>query len=123
MLKEKQIFFSATVQKSPMSIPARVMTEHQLDRVVYFILRGGTEAQREELHELLEHVLLDWHPILNRRHPRRMRDLIICAADYRFSDVQHLQSYQQVLQHVLGEKRRIAVRILHRSAEEGSRYE
>lgn len=102
------VFFSATVQKSPMSIPARVMTEHSLDRVVYFVLRGGTDEQRSALAEFLAQSLLTRVPLKRARN----REMWICRTHDGCNDAEHFDSYDSILRHVFGEKCRVRVRIL-----------
>lgn len=68
------VFFSATMQKSPASLPAQIMTEHSLDRVVYFVLRGGSDEQRSALADLLSVALLSRVPL--KRAARR--EMWIC---------------------------------------------
>ena len=108
--------FTTTSQKSSNSHVAQVMNDHELDRAVYFILRGGSDAQREELRELISSALIDWYPILNRRHPRRLRDIIICRAHDNVDDLQHIETYRSVLEYVLGKNCRITVRVVWRAA-------
>lgn len=102
---ENQIFFSATMQKSPLSIPARVMVELGLDRVVYFVLRGGTDDQRERLNAMLGASLIARVPLRRAR-----RQMLICRA-YDVGDNVHLYFYESLLQRVFGDKCRIRVRI------------
>lgn len=110
MLKEKQIFFSATVQKSPASLPAKIMTEHSLDRVVYFVLRGGTDEQRSALAELLSIALLSRVPLKRAR-----REMWVCRTHDCCNDMQHIESYNEVLCHVFGKNCRIVVRVCWRA--------
>lgn len=106
------VFFSATVQKSPMSIPARVMTEHSLDRVVYFVLRGGSDEQRAALAELLAQSLLTRVPLKRGRN----REMWICRTRNSESHAQHFEDYDTILQHIFGPTCRIRVHILLRIA-------
>ena len=111
MLNEKQIFFSATMQKSPASLPAKIMTEHSLDRVVYFVLRGGSDEQRSALADLLSHALLSRVPLKRAR-----REMWICRAERECNDAEHFASYETILQHVFGPTCRTRVRIMWRAA-------
>ena len=111
MLNEKQIFFSATMQKSPASLPAQIMTEHSLDRVVYFVLRGGSDEQRSALADLLSHALLSRVPLKRAR-----REMWICRAERECNDAEHFASYETILQHVFGPTCRTRVRIIWRAA-------
>ena len=111
MLNEKQIFFSATVQKSPASLPAQIMTEHNLDRVVYFVLRSGSNEQRDALEDLLSRALLSRVPLKRAR-----REMWICRAERECNDAAHLQDYDTILRYVFGSNCRVRVRIMWRAA-------
>ena len=111
MLNEKQIFFSATVQKSPASLPAQIMTEHSLDRVVYFVLRGGTDEQRDALEDLLSRALLERIPLKRAR-----REMWVCRTVDGANDAAHLQDYDTILRYVFGSNCRVRVRIMWRAA-------
>lgn len=104
---ENSVFFSATMQKSPMSIPARVMTEHSLDRVVYFVLRGGSDEQRSALADLLSHALLSRVPLKRAR-----REMWICRTHDCCNDEEHFETYENILRYVFGPKCRVRVRIM-----------
>ena len=105
----KQIYFSATMQKSPLSVPARVMEELNLDRVVYFVLRGGTDEQREALQDLIGNAV-----IARIALSRARRQMIICRTSDDINDAVTIDSYRAALEHVFGEHCRITVRILWR---------
>lgn len=106
------VFFSATVQKSPMSIPAKIMTEQGLDRVVYFVLRGGSDEQREALADMLCMTLIQRVPLRKAR-----REMWICRCQEGIATMPHLENYRAVLQHVFGEKCRIRVRVMWKEDE------
>lgn len=108
------VFFSASMQKSPMSIPARVMTEHGLDRVVYFVLRGGTDEQRSALADLLSIALLSRVPLKRAR-----REMWVCRTYDCCNDAEHFDSYDSILCHVFGEKCRVRVRIMWKGGYNG----
>lgn len=99
--------FLSTIEKSPLSKPAQVMSELGLTRVVYFVLRGGTEDQREKLHQLIYGNLVCRIPL--RRAGRQM---IICRTSDIFTDQAYLLFYRKTLQSVFGEKCRITVRVM-----------
>lgn len=101
------LFFSATMQKSPASLPAKIMTEHRLDRVVYFVLRGGSDKQRNQLADLLSAALLSRVPLKRAR-----REMWICRAHDCCNDMQHFDSYSELLRYVFGPKCRVRVRIM-----------
>lgn len=101
------------MQKSALSKPAQVMTELNLDRVAYFVLRGGTDDQRAYLHELLCDCLIVHLPLRRGRN----RQLLICRAELHLNDEQVLRSYQAVLTHVFGERCRITPRIMWRGGD------
>lgn len=110
-IMENSVFFSATVQKSPASLPAQIMTEHSLDRVVYFVLRGGSDEQRSALADLLSVALLSRVPLKRAR-----REMWICRAERECNDAEHFASYETILQHVFGPTCRTRVRIMWRAA-------
>lgn len=101
------VFFSATMQKSPASLPAQIMSEHSLDRVVFFVVRGGSDAQRSALADMLYMTLISRVPLRKAR-----REMWICRCREGVATMAHLEDYQAVLKHVFGEKCRIRVRIL-----------
>lgn len=109
---QNNIFFSATMQKSPASLPAQIMTEHSLDRVVYFVLRGGTDEQREALANMLRMTLITRIPLRKAR-----REMWICRCQEGITTMSHLDNYQAVLQHVFGDSCRIRVRVLWKEGE------
>ena len=108
---QNDFFFSATVQKSPASLPAQIMTEHSLDRVVYFVLRSGSNEQRDALEDLLSRALLERIPLKRAR-----REMWICRTDNGANDAEHFASYETILQHVFGPTCRTRVRIMWRAA-------
>lgn len=99
--------FLSIVEKSPLSKVAQVMSNLGLARVVYFVLRGGTDAQREELHQLIYGNLVCRIPLRRGR-----RQMIICRTSDIFTDRAYLQFYRKTLQSVFGDKCRIAVRVM-----------
>ena len=105
------IFFSATMQKSPASLPAQIMTEHGLDRVVYFVLRSGSNEQRDALEDLLSRALLERIPLKRAR-----REMWVCRTDNGANDAAHLQDYDTILRYVFGSNCRVRVRIIWRAA-------
>ncbi|MGN0235185.1 MAG: hypothetical protein ACI4BD_02570 [Paludibacteraceae bacterium] len=113
-MANQSFFFSATMQKSALSKPARVMNELNLDRVAYFVLRGGSDDQRAYLNELLGDSLIARLPLLRGRN----RQMLICRAELHLSDAQVLCSYQAVLTHVFGERCRITTRIMWRGGDQ-----
>ena len=108
---EDSVFFSATMQKSPASLPAQIMTEHSLDRVVYFVLRGGSDEQRSALADLLSVALLSRVPLKRAR-----REMWVCRTHDCCNDMQHIESYNEVLRHIFGDNCRIVVRVCWRAA-------
>ena len=98
------------MQKSALSKPAQVMTELNLDRVVYLVLRGGSDEQRAYLNELLSEVLIARLPLRRGRN----RQMLICRAELHLNDALVLHSSQAVLTHVFGEGCRIVPRIMWR---------
>ncbi|MCI5680652.1 MAG: hypothetical protein MR293_01575, partial [Bacteroidales bacterium] len=50
---ERGSCYLSIAEKSPLSKPAQIMAELGLRRVVWFVLRGGTDEQREYLHSLI----------------------------------------------------------------------
>lgn len=103
------VFFSATMQKSPLSIPARIMTEHNLDRVVYFVLRGGTVEQRLYLYEVLCDALIERVPLRRAR-----REMLVCRYKSGCTEAEHFDNYTALLRHVFGDKCRIRIRLAWR---------
>ncbi len=112
---DKNLIFTATMQKSSNSRVAQVMNSLNLDRAVYFVLRGGTDEQREALQELISAAVVARIPIHHRCHPKWRRQLIVCRTNDCINDVEHIDNYRAVLQHVFGEKCRIAVRVMWRT--------
>lgn len=111
--------FTATMQKSGNSKVAQVMNLLNLDRAVYFVLRGGTDEQRDELHELIRHAVVTRLPLHNDRHPRWRRQMIVCRCVNNINDLEHIETYRAVLQQVFGDKCRIAVRVVWRTVTKG----
>ena len=103
------------MQKSSDSRVAHLMNLLSLDRVVYFTLRGGTAAQREELGELINANVVARLPIQSRRHPHWRRQIIVCRTRDGVSDIRHISDYRAVLQHVFGPKCRVAPRVVERA--------
>lgn len=97
------------MQKSPLSVPARIMEELNLDRVVYFVLRGGTDEQREALQDLIGNAVITRIALSRAR-----RQMIICRTSDDINDAVTIDSYRAALEHVFGEHYRITVRILWR---------
>lgn len=95
------------MQKSPASLPAQIMTEQGLDRVVYFVLRGGTDEQRANLSEMLSRVLIERVPLRRAR-----REMWLCYYKSGCSEVEHYDNYDALLKHVFGPTCRIRVRIM-----------
>lgn len=102
--------------KSPASLPAKIMTELGLNKIVYFIVKDGTEDQRAYLHELIGSSVEACLPLRSQRHPRRRHQLWIVSARPSIGDVDLIASYNDVLRHVFGEHCRITVRICRRVA-------
>ncbi len=95
-----------------MSIPAQIMTEHNLDRVVYFVLRSGSNKQRDAMEDLLSRALLERIPLKRAR-----REMWVChTTGNGANDAAHLQDYDTILRYVFGSNCRVRVRIMWRAA-------
>lgn len=101
-------FFVSTVLKSALSIPAQVMQEKGLNRVVFFVLRGGAQLDRYYLYELLGDALIARVPLRIAR-----REMLVCVPATNCSDTAIIQSYNTLLQHVFGPSCRVRVRVLN----------
>ena len=99
--------YLSVAEKSPLSKPAQIMAELGLRRVVWFVLRGGTDEQREYLHSLIGHTVVCRLP-LSRAH----RQMIICRTADDFTNQAYIRFYRAVLRQVFGEKCRISVRVM-----------
>lgn len=98
--------YLSVAEKSALSKPAQIMRELGLRRVVWFVLRGGTDEQREYLHTLIGHTVICRLPLSCAR-----RQMIICRAYDAYTDMAHIRFYRAVLRQVFGEKCRISVRV------------
>ena len=103
--------YLSIAEKSPLSKPAQIMAELGLRRVVWFVLRGGTDEQREYLHSLIGHTVICRLP-LSRAH----RQMIICRTADDFTNPALIRFYRAVLRQVFGEQCRISVRVMQCNA-------
>lgn len=85
------------------------MTEHSLDRVVYFVLRGGTDEQRLYLHDVLRDALITRVPLRRAR-----REMWLCRYKSGCTEAEHFDNYDALLRHIFGDKCRIRVRLAWR---------
>ena len=108
---EQGTCYLSIAEKSPLSKPAQIMAELGLRRVVWFVLRGGTDEQREYLHSLIGHAVICRLP-LSRAH----RQMIICRTYEAYTDTALIRFYRAVLRQVFGEKCRISVRVMQCNA-------
>ena len=108
---ERGSCYLSIAEKSPLSKPAQIMAELRLRRVVWFVLRGGTDEQREYLHSLIGHTVICRLP-LSRAH----RQMIICRTYEAYTDTALIRFYRAVLRQVFGEKCRISVRVMQCNA-------
>lgn len=99
--------YVSVAEKSALSKPAQIMRELGLRRVVWFVLRGGTDAQREYLHTLIGGSVVCRLP-LSRAH----RQMIICRGYEAYTDTALIRFYRAVLRQVFGEQCRISVRVM-----------
>ena len=109
--EERGSCYLSIAEKSPLSKPAQIMAELRLRRVVWFVLRGGTDEQREYLHSLIGHTVICRLP-LSRAH----RQMIICRTADDFTNQAYIRFYRAVLRQVFGEKCRISVRVMQCNA-------
>jgi len=121
----KNSFFTATTCKSQLSKVARVMNELNLDRVVYFVVRGGSERQRMQLSINLSQMIICQLPLISKgalrkknAAPHRTRDsvrrMLICQAFADTSDFNLIRVYRTYLEEVFGDKCRLSVRVVRR---------
>ena len=108
---ERGSCYLSIAEKSPLSKPAQIMAELGLRRVVWFVLRGGTDEQREYLHSLIGHTVICRLP-LSRAH----RQMIICRTADDFTNQAYIRFYRAVLRQVFGEQCRISVRVMQCNA-------
>ena len=108
---ERGTCYLSIAEKSPLSKPAQIMAELGLRRVVWFVLRGGTDEQREYLHSLIGHTVICRLP-LSRAH----RQMIICRTADDFTNPALIRFYRAVLRQVFGEQCRISVRVMQCNA-------
>lgn len=107
-------FFTALMLRSEQSVVAKLMMALDLNRVVYFVLRGGNADQRANLGELLDETAVACLPLRSKSHPKTNRQMWILEPLHSVSDFDAIASYRAVLEHVFGPKTRIAVRIMKR---------
>ena len=106
---EQTTRFAAMVLKSEQSMPARVMVNQELQSCVFFVLRGGTDEQREQLQAQIEKAVICKQ---NLSHGRRQ--MIICRANDALTDAANIEQYQRILAIVLGVNNRTCVRFMRR---------
>ena len=103
--------FAAMVLKSEQSMPARAMEELDLDRVVFFVVKSATEAQREQLCHHLGAFLIKRIPLKKAK-----REMVICRTADNVNDAKILDSYETIIKQIFGPKTRIRARIIRRIA-------
>ena len=107
----QQSRFTAVVLKSEHSMPARVMEELDLDRVVFFVVKSATEAQREQLCHALNAFLIRRIPLKKAK-----REMVICRTSDNVNDAQVLDFYETIMQQIFGPQTRIRAKIVWRIA-------
>ena len=103
--------FAAMVLKSEQSMPARAMEELDLDRVVFFVVKSATEAQREQLCHHLGAFLIKRIPLKKAK-----REMVICRTADNVNDAKILDYYETIIKQIFGPKTRIRARIIRRIA-------
>ena len=103
--------FIASMRKSALSLPSQVMEELDLNRVVFFVVKSATEAQREQLCHHLGAFLIKRIPLKKAK-----REMFICRTADDLSDAALFDFYETIMQQIFGPKTRIRVRILRRIA-------
>lgn len=111
--------FSATMAKSGDSRVAQVMNLLDVDQVVCFTIRGGSDQMRAHLHNLVGSGVLACLPIRSARHPQWRRQLWILQVTPGHSDYESIAAYRAILRFVFGDHCRIAVRVIHRTLQKG----
>ena len=106
---EQTTRFAAMVLKSEQSMPARVMVNQELQSCVFFVLRGGTDEQREQLQAQIEKAV-----ICRKNLSRGRRQMIICRANDALTDAANIEQYQRILANVFGVNTRTCVRFMRR---------
>lgn len=101
--------FTVTTSKSPMSLVCRYMSERSLERVIYFRLRGYTDAQRHMLRQLVAEGLIH---IIKLPVARRQIWLIRPRCDQ--NDVTEMERIRTYLTVALGPKCRVRVYVVWR---------
>ena len=99
------------MRKSALSLPSQVMEELDLDRVVFFVVKSATEAQREQLCHHLGAFLIKRIPLKKAK-----REMFICRTADDLNDAALFDFYETIMQQIFGTKARIRVRILRRIA-------
>lgn len=106
-----QFRYAAVVLKSEQAMPVRVMVEQELASCVYYVVRGGSDEQREQLHALIEKEV-----VCRLDLSRGRRQMIICRANEALSDAENIAMHQRILASVFGSNNRISVRFMRRIA-------
>ena len=107
----QQSRFTAVVLKSEQAMPASVMEELDLDRVVFFVVKSATEAQREQLCHALNAFLIRRIPLKKAK-----REMVICRTLDNVNDAQVLDFYETIMQQIFGPQTRIRAKIVWRIA-------
>ncbi len=105
----QQFRFTAVVLKSEQAMPARVMVNQELQSCVFFVLRGGTDEQREQLQAQIEKAV-----ICKQNLSRGRRQMIICRANDALTEAANIEQYQRILANVFGVNNRTCVRFMRR---------
>ena len=108
---EQMTRFAAMVLKSEQSMPARVMVNQELQSCVFFVLRGGTDEQREQLCRGIKGDLLKRIPLKKAK-----REMVICRTADNVNDAKILDSYETIIKQIFGPNTRIRARIIRRIA-------
>ena len=94
---------AAMVLKSEQSMPARAMEKLDLDRVVFFVVKSATEAQREQLCHHLGAFLIKRIPLKKAK-----REMVICRTADNVNDAKILTTTRQSLSKASDPKRAYA---------------
>ena len=108
---EQMTRFAAMVLKSEQSMPARAMEELDLNRVVFFVVKSATEAQREQLCHHLGAFLIKRIPLKKAK-----REMVICRTADNVNDAKILAAYETILKPIFGPKPLMRARIIRRIA-------
>ena len=99
------------MRKSALSLPSQVMEELDLNRVVFFVVKSATEAQREQLCHHLGAFLIKRIPLKKAK-----REMFICRTADDLNDAALFDFYETIMQQIFGTKTRIRARIIRRIA-------